>query len=69
MGHYGASEPYLPVLEALGRLCRGPDGEQLIAVLRQYTPTWLVHQPALVSPAEREQLHGLLQRVTESGLG
>src|SRR4029453_17667536 len=54
--HYGVSEPYLPVLEALGRLGRVPDGEHLTAVLRQYAPTWLVHLLALVSPAEREQL-------------
>ena len=26
---YGAGEAYLPVLEALGQLCRGPDGERL----------------------------------------
>ena len=64
MEHYGASEPYLPVLEALGRLGRGPDGEHLIAVLRQYAPTWLVHLPALVSPAEREQLQREVQGAT-----
>lgn len=27
---YGAGEAYLPVLEALGRLCRGADGEHVI---------------------------------------
>jgi DNA-binding winged helix-turn-helix (wHTH) protein len=26
--HYGAGEPYLPVLDALGRLCREPRGER-----------------------------------------
>jgi hypothetical protein len=62
--HYGASEPYLPVLEALGRLGRGPDGVHLIAVLRQYAPTWLVHLPALVSLAEREQLQREVQGAT-----
>lgn len=62
--HYGASEPYLPVLEALGRLGRGPDGEHLIAVLRRYAPTWLGHLPALVSPAEREQLQREVQGAT-----
>jgi predicted ATPase len=62
--HYGASEPYLPMLEALGRLGRGPDGEHLIAVLCQYAPTWLVHLPALVSPAEREQLQREVQGAT-----
>src|SRR5262249_30112922 len=45
--HYGAGEPYLPVLEALGRLCREPDGERLIALLNQQAPTWLALMPAV----------------------
>jgi DNA-binding winged helix-turn-helix (wHTH) protein/tetratricopeptide (TPR) repeat protein len=49
---YGPGEPYLPVLEALGRLGREPDGPQLVSVLRQYAPSWLVQMPALVPPAE-----------------
>jgi tetratricopeptide (TPR) repeat protein len=43
-------------LEALGRLCREPDGAGLVSVLRQYAPSWLVQMPALVPPAEREAL-------------
>ena len=42
---YGAGEAYMPVLEALGRLgrlCREPDGGQLIDQLSQHAPTWLV---------------------------
>ncbi len=62
--HYGASEPYLPILEALGRLGRAPDGEGLIAALRQYAPTWLIHLPALLSPTEREQLQRQEQGTT-----
>ena len=54
--HYGAGEAYLPVLEALGRLCREPDGAQLITVLKQYAPTWLVQMPALLDAAEMEAL-------------
>jgi DNA-binding winged helix-turn-helix (wHTH) protein/tetratricopeptide (TPR) repeat protein len=53
---YGAGEPYLPVLEAVGRLCRGPEGPRLVAVLRQYAPSWLVQLPALLAPAEWEAL-------------
>ena len=52
MAQYGAGEPYLPVLDALGRLCRGPDGARLVALLRQYAPTWVRQMPALLSPAE-----------------
>jgi tetratricopeptide (TPR) repeat protein len=53
---YGPGEPYLPVLEAFGRLCREPDGPRLVSVLRQYAPSWLVQMPALLPPAEWEAL-------------
>jgi DNA-binding winged helix-turn-helix (wHTH) protein len=54
--HYGTGEAYLPVLEALGRVGRGPDGERLVALLNQYAPTWLVQMPALLSPDDPEAL-------------
>src|SRR5262249_34594035 len=54
--HYGAGEAYLPVLEALGRLCRQPGPARLIELLRQYAPTWLVQLPWPLSPAERDAL-------------
>jgi predicted ATPase/DNA-binding winged helix-turn-helix (wHTH) protein len=53
---YGEGEAYLPVLEALGQVCRGPGGKQVIALLRQSAPMWLVQMPALVSEAELEVL-------------
>jgi DNA-binding winged helix-turn-helix (wHTH) protein/tetratricopeptide (TPR) repeat protein len=56
---YGAGEPYLPVLEALGRLGQGSDGPRLVSVLRQYAPSWLAQMPALLPPAE----WGALQRI------
>jgi predicted ATPase/DNA-binding winged helix-turn-helix (wHTH) protein len=62
--HYGSEEAYLPVLEALGHLCRAPDGDSLIALLHQHAPTWLVQMPWLLSAARREQLHYELQGVT-----
>jgi len=46
---YGAGEAYLPVLEALGQLCRGPDGARLVASLAQHAPTWLLQMPALLA--------------------
>jgi hypothetical protein len=39
--HHGAGEGYLPVLEALGRLCREAESPLVIEVLRQQAPTWL----------------------------
>ncbi len=56
MAHYGAGEAYLPVLDALGRLCRGPESTPLLAGLAQHAPTWLVQMPALLSGAELEAL-------------
>jgi predicted ATPase len=62
--HYGTGEAYLPVLEALGRLGRGPEGALLLPVLWQYAPSWLVHLPALLAPEERERLASLASGVT-----
>jgi predicted ATPase/DNA-binding winged helix-turn-helix (wHTH) protein len=53
---YGPGEAYLPILEALIRMCRGPSGERVVAVLRQYAPHWLVQLPASVRAKERQQL-------------
>jgi DNA-binding winged helix-turn-helix (wHTH) protein/tetratricopeptide (TPR) repeat protein len=62
--HYGVGEAYLPLLEALGRLGQGPDRSQLGALLRQYAPSWLVHLPALLAPAEREAMGRTTDSVT-----
>ena len=53
---YGAGEPYMPVLQAFGRLCRSSEKEKMLALLHRHAPTWLVHMPALLSDAERETL-------------
>jgi DNA-binding SARP family transcriptional activator len=45
IGHRGPGEPYMPVLEALGELARGPAGETVRRVLAQRAPTWLVELP------------------------
>jgi DNA-binding winged helix-turn-helix (wHTH) protein/predicted ATPase len=61
--HYGAGEAYLPLLDALGRLGRGPQGARLVACLRQYAPTWLAQLSAVVGEEERaafrDQGHGV----------
>jgi predicted ATPase len=51
---YGAGEAYLPVLEALGRMARDPDGDALVGTLRRYAPTWLLQLPALLADADLE---------------
>jgi DNA-binding winged helix-turn-helix (wHTH) protein len=57
--HYGMGEPYLPVLEALGRLGRAAGGARLVEVLRQHAPTWLVQLPGLLGD---EDLNGVRLR-------
>ncbi len=54
--HYGPGEPYLPVLEAIGRLRRSPEGAFIPAWLRQHAPAWLFQLPSFVEPEEYEQL-------------
>src|SRR5439155_10883753 len=49
--HYGAGEPYLPLLQALGELGRGADRAEFVAVLRHYAPSWLLQLPALLQAA------------------
>ena len=51
--HSGAGEAYLPLLDALGRLGRGPAGAQLVACVRQYAPTWLGQLAAVVGEEAR----------------
>jgi DNA-binding winged helix-turn-helix (wHTH) protein/tetratricopeptide (TPR) repeat protein len=50
----GAPEPYLPVFDALGRLCQVDPGA--VALLSRVAPTWLAQMPALVEPADRVDL-------------
>ena len=54
---YGASEAYLPFLEAIGELLRGPSRELIQKTLRDCAPTWCLQFPsAFCEPETREQL-------------
>ena len=57
---FGTGEAYLPVLAALGAVCRGPDGQRIIELLGRHAPTWLAQMPGLVRD---ENLQPLLLRV------
>jgi predicted ATPase len=63
IAHYGAGEAYLPVLDALGRLCREPGSTPLLTGLGQHAPTWLMQMPALLGVAE---LDALRRQVTDA---
>ena len=62
--HYGEGEPYLPILEALGQLSRGPHHPEVLAVLRRYAPMWLVQLLGVLSEAEQEHLQRQIQGAT-----
>src|SRR5271166_1922206 len=53
---YGGTEAYYPMLEALGQLCGGPEGEAVVQALSAQAPTWLVQFPALIKREQRETL-------------
>ncbi len=54
--HYGAGEAFLPLMEALTRACREPDGRRLVRVLRHHAPSWLVQMPSVITAAELRSL-------------
>src|SRR5215831_3542807 len=49
--HYGPSEAYLPLFDAITRLCRGPHADRLLHVLRSHAPGWLAQLPGLLADA------------------
>lgn len=51
---YGNAEVYLPVLDALGSLCRGRGGERVIEVLERHAPSWLAQLHAFARPERLE---------------
>ena len=53
---YGGKEPYYPMLEALGQLCRGHGGDSVVSTLAAQAPTWLAQFPALLTDEHRETL-------------
>jgi predicted ATPase len=62
---YGAGEPYMPVLEALTRLCREPGGNRVVKILHRLAPAWLVQMPTLIGAEDRTRLQGQAQGATQ----
>ena len=65
---YGGGEAYLPVLDALGQMARNsprPDQHELVAVLTQYAPSWLIHLPSLLDRTELEALQRKIPVTTQ----
>jgi DNA-binding winged helix-turn-helix (wHTH) protein/tetratricopeptide (TPR) repeat protein len=53
---FAGQEAYYPVLEAVDQLVRRSDDQQLVQMLRQCAPTWLLQFPALVKADQRDAL-------------
>ena len=53
---YGGTEPYYPILEAMGQLCRGANGQRAVEILGAHAPTWLVQFPSLMNREQRQVL-------------
>jgi predicted ATPase/DNA-binding winged helix-turn-helix (wHTH) protein len=64
--HFGEGEPYLPLLEALGHLSRGPDHREVVDALQRYAPMWLVQWPGLLPETELQRLQRQLQGATSA---
>jgi DNA-binding winged helix-turn-helix (wHTH) protein/tetratricopeptide (TPR) repeat protein len=64
--HSGEGESYLPLLEALGQLSRGPDHRGVQDVVRRYAPMWLAQWPGLLSETELAHLQHQLQGTTSA---
>jgi DNA-binding winged helix-turn-helix (wHTH) protein len=52
---FGGAEPYYPVLEAIGRLCKSPAGDVVTQHLVSLAPTWAMQLPAYI-PLDRWNL-------------
>jgi len=61
---YGGKEAYYPVLEALGSLCRSPEGDSVVRILAAQAPTWLVQFPALIKKEQRDMLQREIEGAT-----
>jgi DNA-binding winged helix-turn-helix (wHTH) protein/tetratricopeptide (TPR) repeat protein len=53
---YGSGQAYLPMLDAIGSLCRGRMGDRAIDALAKHAPTWLVQMPGLLRSDRLEEL-------------
>jgi DNA-binding SARP family transcriptional activator/type II secretory pathway predicted ATPase ExeA len=63
--HRGPGEAYMPVLEALGRLCRAArGGRELIALLADQAPSWLAQMPGVLDAGALEDLERRTRGVT-----
>jgi DNA-binding winged helix-turn-helix (wHTH) protein len=54
--HFGEGEALLPMLEAMEKRCRAPEGAELVGQMRSHAPVWLAQLPSVLKLEEREAL-------------
>jgi predicted ATPase/DNA-binding winged helix-turn-helix (wHTH) protein len=54
--HFGQGEALLPMIEAIEKRCRAPEGAKLIELLHRQAPVWLAQLPSVLQPEQREAL-------------
>src|SRR5262245_57342487 len=64
--YLGEGEAYLPVLDAVGRLCRLPGGERVLRLLERYAPSWLAQMPGLETREEMRRLRHRIEGATRA---
>ena len=64
----GAGEPFMPVLDALGRMAREAGGDAVVAALDRSAPTWLVQMPWLLSTDALAALRARLLGATRDSM-
>jgi DNA-binding winged helix-turn-helix (wHTH) protein/tetratricopeptide (TPR) repeat protein len=52
----GAGEAFMPLLEALENACREAGGQQIIDLLHQHAPTWLMQMTSVLTPEDKLKL-------------
>jgi DNA-binding winged helix-turn-helix (wHTH) protein/predicted negative regulator of RcsB-dependent stress response len=63
---FGTREPYLPIFDALSRLCSDERTGEALAVLAQYAPSWLAQMPGLLSGDQFQTLQKRVQGTTQA---
>ncbi len=53
------NETFLPLLDALGAMCRESEGESFVSVLARYAPSWLGRLPWATDPQQQRALSSL----------
>ena len=63
---FGTREAYLPIFDALSRLCSDERAGEALIVLAQYAPSWLAQMPGLLSGDQFQTLQKMMQGTTQA---